>query len=371
VVLAAGATSLLLLCALGYAMGHPQAGANAALRLAWCLVPLVATVDCAAAVARNDPATRPPPGVFAAGLGPVRLSVISALTTAFTCLLGSALALLCFLQLRGDLPGGLPASGAADGLLAAGRPLPVAALLVLLAVVPLVACVTCALMLRPRRTPPEAHPGDDVDGPPAPAPRPGGLPWGVALFALGLTVEAYTGPADRKKDGLPLPSGLADGSAGVLAGWALTALGLAIAGPALTFACGRLLQTRRPSGLRLLAGRILQQEARRIGRPLGVVCAVASGSYAAVTLFAQNQPGAGPMTLLGGVTVAGCTVATLLMAAAQARQSRAHTTAALLRLGAPRGLLRTAVALRTGALLALFAPLTWAVAELAALPLEA
>ncbi len=65
----------------------------------------------------------------------------------------------------------------------------------------------------------------------------------------------------------------------------------------------------------------------------------------------------------------GCTVATLLTAAVEARQSRADTTAALLRLGAPATMLRSAAALRAGALLALFGPLTLMVAELAALPL--
>ncbi len=367
--LASGGTSLLLLCALGYAMGHPQAHGGAALRLAWCLVPLAATVYLAASVARGDPGTRAC-GVFAVGLGPARLMALSALTTAFTCLLGSVLALLCFLQLRGDLSGVLPYAAAADGLLAAGRPLPVAAVLVLLAVVPLTACVTSALALRPRQARDPAAALDDEDHVPPPAARPGGLPWGIALLAVGLTVETYGGDAAPKKSGLPLPGSLADGSLWVLAGWALTALGLALAGPAVTFACGRLLGTRRPGGLRLLAGRILQQEARHVGRPLGVVCAVASGWYAALVLAVRDEPGAGPMTLLGALVVAGCTLTALLMAVVEVRRSRAHTAAALRRLGAPAGVLRTAAALRAGTLLAVFAPLTWIVAELAALPLE-
>jgi hypothetical protein len=62
-------------------------------------------------------------------------------------------------------------------------------------------------------------------------------------------------------------------------------------------------------------------------------------------------------------------VATLLTAAVEARQARAATTAALLRLGAPATMLRSAAAVRAGALLALFGPLTLTVAELAALPL--
>ena len=113
------------------------------------------------------------------------------------------------------------------------------------------------------------------------------------------------------------------------------------------------------------------QEAARIGRPLGVVCAVASGAYAMATLYDPAAPTVGPLTTLGALVVAGCTVATLLTAAVEARQARADTTAALLRLGAPATMLRSAAALRAGALLALFGPLTLIVAELAALPLTA
>lgn len=373
VVLAAGGTGFLLLSALGFAMGHPHEHGTAAVRLAWCIVPVAATIDFAAAVARSDPGTHPVPGVFAAGLGPVRLMAISTLTTVMMCLTGSVLALLLFLQLRGDLLAALPFHGAADGLLAAGRPLPAAALVLLLVLVPVAASVTAALALRPRPgqggvpRPDDAF--DDLDQPPAPTRRPSGLSWGIALFAAGLAVETSMSASARHLAGLRLPRGLAGGSLGVLAGWALTAAGLAVAGPALTFACGRLLQTTRPNGLRLLAGRILQQEARRLGRPLGVVCAVASGSYAAVTLLAGRGPGTGPMVAVGALLVAGCTVGTLLMAAVEARRERARTTAALLRLGAPAGALRTAVALRAGALLVLFVPLTWGVAAVAAVPL--
>jgi len=181
-------------------------------------------------------------------------------------------------------------------------------------------------------------------------------------------VEAYAG---RGPDGggLPLPGGLPTGPAAVLLGWTLTAVGLALAGPGLTHLCGRLLQAVRPGALRLLAGRGLMQEASRIGRPLGVVCAVGSGAYTMARLYDPADPSFGPLTTLGAVVVAGCTVATLLTAAVEARQCRADTTAALVRLGAPAKTLRSAAALRTAALLALFVPLTLLVAELAALPL--
>lgn len=67
--------------------------------------------------------------------------------------------------------------------------------------------------------------------------------------------------------------------------------------------------------------------------------------------------------------VAGCAVATLFTAALETKQARADTTAALLRLGAPASVLRNAALLRAGVLLAVFGPLTWLVAELAAMPL--
>ncbi|MCX5561134.1 hypothetical protein [Streptomyces sp. NBC_00038] len=475
---ASAGTGFLLLCTLGYAMAHPDASAASVLRLIWCVAPLAATVYFAVAVARTDPGTRPRPGLSAIGLGPGRLMAISAVTTALSTTLGSMLALLFFLHLRGDLTG-MPFDGAAAEFLAADRPLPLPGALTLLALVPLAASVASAVVLRPqgatagrgiawltaragvvgsapargaRRTPrhaggaratlrtPGAHDGSsaeegaeaydqngggydgsstpgtvaaafehsathgdlspyDGDGPdsheaphgsgrparlghqgtpthdlslpqlpPVPQTAPGGLPWGAATLAAGLAVETYasrSGPAP----GLALPGAFAGGPVGVLVGWAMTAVGLALAGPAITYACGRLLQAVRPGALRLLAGRVLQAEARRIGQPLGVVCAVASGGYAMATLYTGARPDFGPLTTLGVLVVAGCTVLTLATAAVEARQARADTTAALLRMGAPVTMLRSAAALRVGALLAAFGPLTWAVTELAALPL--
>lgn len=427
VAVASAGTGFLLLCALGYAMGHPDSPAAAALRLAWCATPLAATVYFAVAVARTDPATKPRPGLSAIGLGPGRLMAISATTTALACTLGSMLALLVFLHLRGDLTG-MPFDGAAAEFLASDTPLPLPAALTLLAVVPVAASVAVALTLRPKDTSPKGAPRSygrfgaygrsgtretfgaygrfgahlrtggrtaaaeeapasapeprpeaeptatgtgpvdlDPTRPPAPREVPKGLPWGVAVLAAGLAVEAYANrTADT--DGLSMPGGHAGGPAGVLAGWVLTALGLALAGPGLTHLCGRLLQAVRPGALRLLAGRVLMEEATRIGRPLGVVCAVASGAYAMTALY-DTDAAVGPLTTLGTLLVTGCTVATLCTAAVEARQSRADTTAALVRLGAPATVLRSAAALRAGALLALFVPLTAVIAELAALPL--
>ncbi|WP_019068792.1 hypothetical protein [Streptomyces hokutonensis] len=423
VAVASAGTGFLLLCTLGYAMGHPDSPAAAALRLGWCATPLAATVYFAVAVARTDPATKPRPGLSAIGLGPGRLMAISATTTALACTLGSMLALLFFLHLRGDLTG-MPFDGAAAEFLASDQPLPLPAALTLLALVPVTASVSVALVLRPRDLRPASEKGParsygrfgvqgrpdrretfgaygrfgahlragargsepaeqlaqteqsegadttthDPSRPPAPREAPRGLPWGIAVLAAGLAVEAY---ANRTRDGggLSLPGGLADGPASVLAGWVLTAIGLALAGPGLTHLCGRLLQSVSPGALRLLAGRVLMEEATRIGRPLGVVCAVASGGFAMTALYDADAPAFGPLTTLGLLLVTGCTVATLLTAALEAKHARADTTAALLRLGAPATMLRSAAALRAGALLALFLPLTLFVAELAALPL--
>ncbi|WP_340375626.1 hypothetical protein U5640_11095 [Streptomyces sp. SS7] len=409
---ASAATGFLLLSTLGHALTHPEGSPGSLLRLAWCAVPLATTVHLALAVARTDPGTRPRPGLAAIGLGPARLMAVSATTTALSTLLGSMLALLVFLHLRGDLTG-MPFDGAATDFLAADHPLPLPAALTLLSLVPATASASVALMLCPRDTlvaarrasgvlrarPPwgsaarptagAAPAGADGTGPapdgthapdgtePAPdgaadvpgrPPHPTALPWGAALLATGLAVEGYASRTSTAA-ALPLPTGLPTAPTAVLLGWSLTAIGLALAGPGLTHLCGRLLQTARPGALRLLAGRGLMQEAARIGSPLGVVCAVASGAYAVAALYDPADPSSGPLTTLGAAVVVCCTVATLLTTAVEARQARADTTAALLRLGAPGKTLRTAAVLRAAALLSLFTPLTLMVAELASLPL--
>lgn len=335
------------------------------LRLLWCFVPLAATVQFAVAVARADPSTRPRPGLSSVGLGPVRLSALAAVSTAVSTTLGSMVALLFFLHLRGDLTG-MPFDGGAAEFLGAGSPLPLAAALMLLALVPVAASTASALALRSRPDPArDAFGSEEL---PEPAPAPAGLPWGVALTAAGLAVEAI---ASRGTAGsaFPLPGRYDSTPVAVLIGWTFTAVGLAMAGPSLTHLCGRALQAVRPGAVRLLAGRVLMNEARRIGRPLGVVCAVLSAAIAASALYGGDERPYGPLTALGAVLVLGCTTATLLTSALEAKHARAHTVEALLRMGAPAATLRRATALRAGALLALFAPLTWVIAQLAALPL--
>lgn len=445
---ASAGTGFLLLSALGYAMSHPDSPAAATLRLAWCAPPLAATIHLAVAVARTDPGTRPRPGLAAAGLGPGRLMLVSATTTALSCLLGSMLALLVFLHLRGDLTG-MPFDGDASQFLAADSPLPLPAALTLLALTPALASAAVALLLRPKLAAPAARkakarphgrfgvsgrsadretfgaygrfgarlrdavrggattpdtasagrpPGQNDGAPqasaidPAPAPAeedgsrqapddlthfpvprkpPAGLPWGITILTAGLAVETYAGRVTAD-DTLALPTALPTGPTAVLVGWVLAAVGLALAAPGLTHLCGRVLQAVRPGPLRLLAGRGLMAEAIRIGRPLGVVCAVAAAVYALAPRPDSAATAAiGPLSALGATVVAGATVTTLFMAALEARQARADTTAALLRLGAPTAMLRSAAALRAGVLLAVFGPLTLIVAELAALPLAA
>ncbi|WP_267244586.1 hypothetical protein [Streptomyces sp. PR69] len=373
---ASAGVGFLLLCAMAHALAHPGEPSASLLRLLWCAVPLAATVYLAVAVARTDPGTRPRPGLSAIGLGPVRLTAIAATTTALSTGLGSMAALLVFLQLRGDLTA-LPFDGAAGRLLAAGVPLPVGAALTLLAVTPAVSSAAAALALRPRRV----RPGEetDPDRPGAPPTAPTGLPWGVALIAAGLAVEVYAGREATAAGGaaasappLALPGHFDGSPAGVLAGWALTALGLALMGPGLTHQCGRILQGVHPGPTRLLAGRLLMEDARRVGRPLGVVCAVAAGGVAAWNLYATGATGPrpfGPLTALGAALVVTCTTATLLTAALESRTTRGRTAECLREQGAPAGLLRNAGVVRAGVLLAVFAPLTWTVATLAAFPL--
>ncbi|MFJ4380279.1 hypothetical protein ACIP28_18770 [Streptomyces albidoflavus] len=365
---ASAGTGFLMLSALSHALAHPGA-AGALLRLAWCVVPLTATVYFAVAMARNDPATRPREGLSSVGLGSAALAGLAAASTALSSLLGSVVALLFFLHLRGDLTG-LPFDGAAAGMLAADQPLPLAAVLTLLAIVPAVASLATAVALRPRAGRPA--PTAPQTEPPTPLPVPSGLPWGVALLATGLAVESWAAGGTSRDGGVPLPGGVESGALGGVLGWLLTALGLALAGPGLTHLCGRVLQSAKPGAVRLLAGRGLQEEATRIGRPFGVVCAVASGALASATLYGAGTgtSPAGPLTALGGVLVAGCALATLLSAGVEARRSRASANAALLRLGAPASALRNAAALRAVTLIAVFVPLTWAVATLAAAPLR-
>ncbi|WP_086718786.1 hypothetical protein, partial [Streptomyces angustmyceticus] len=328
--LAAAGTGFLMLSTLGHAAGHPSAAEESLVRLLWCTAPLAATAQFAVSTARTDPAARLQRGMTAAGLGPLRLTLLATVSTALTCVLGVLAALLAFLRLRGDLGGPSAVRFNAD-LLGTGRPLPLVGALLLLATVPLTAAVATAVALRPRHEAGDA----EAESRPRIAP-PSGLPWGIAMAAAGLAIEAYTSRAPGTHGGLlPLPGRLVGSPPGVLAGWALSAFGLVLAGPGLVHLCGRLLCAGRPGALRLLSGRVLQEESHRLGRPLGVLCAVGSAAYAAMKVYeASPSRPFGPLTAVGAAVVLACVTASALTAALESRSARAHTTAALRRLGA-------------------------------------
>lgn len=357
---ASAGTGLLLLAALGYALGHPHRPADAAARLAWCAVPVVVTVQFAVAAGRAVPARWPRSGLAAVGLGRAGVALLAASATALTCAVGSVVALLSFLHLRGDLTG-LPFHGAASDLLGGGEPLPLAGALTLLALVPVSAAVVGAARLWPPRT---------VSTAPAAAPRkvsaadpPGGLPWGVALTAVGLAAEVAA-PHGHE---VPLPGGLGAVAPLALGGWLVTCAGMVLAGPGLVHACGRLLAAFRPGALRLLAGRALQEEAGAIGRPLGALCATATAALAAYDLHRGGRP-LGPLAALAAVLIVVCVFATAGTALLEARRGREPAMTALRQVGASPALLRGAVALRAGVLLAAAVPLTALVAALTTIP---
>jgi hypothetical protein len=193
---------------------------------------------------------------------------------------------------------------------------------------------------------------------------PAGLPWGVALSSVGLAVQAGAPHGDA----LPLPSGLGSVSSATVAGWLLTCAGMVLAGPGLTHLCGRLLTVHRPGALRLLAGRALQQEARSVGRPLGLLCATATAAFAGYGLRHDAGHGLGPVTSFAAALIAVCVLAIAAIALVEARNARARSTAALRGIGAPPSLLRGAVALRAGVVLAVAVPLTVLVAAFATVP---
>jgi hypothetical protein len=350
VVAAATATGLLLLSSLGWALAHPQQGtSDAMVRLAWCVVPVVVTVQLAVAVGRTQPAGWPRSGLSAVGLGRTGLVLLSAVTTAVVCAVGSVLALLVFLQLRGDVAG-VAFDGVGPGLLAADKPLPLAGAVTLLALVPVAVAVTTAARLRPENAP--AH---DV---------PGGLPWGVALTAVGLAVEV-TATQGRA---LPLPSGLGSIPPGAVAGWTLALAGMMLAGPGLMHACGRLLASCRPGALRLLAGRALQYEARGIGRPLGLLSATTAAGLAAYGFQHDAGHPLGPVTLFAATLIALCVLATSALALWQTKHARTDAAVALRDIAASPALLRGALALRATVILAALLPATALIATLSSVP---
>ncbi|MEV6105758.1 hypothetical protein AB0M28_13725 [Streptomyces sp. NPDC051940] len=339
--------------------------------LLWCVVPMLAAVHFAVAVARADPYARPSRGMSAVAFGPVNVPLLAAVSTLVSCLLGSSVALLLFLHLRGEIAG-LPFDGAAARMLGAGGSLPLAAALTLLFSLPVAAAAASAYSLRPAHTKAAPRPAAEADrAEPLALPTPSDLPWGAAMAATGLAIGAYASRSTDTAAALTLPGGFGHVPPAVLGSWGLIALGMVLAGPGLAHLAGRALCVLRPGAVRLLAGRGLQEEARRIGRPLGALAAVVAGVLVAAQLRAAEDGGRlGPIAATGALIVVACAAATTLMAALEMRRARRDTTAALLRLGTSRNTLRAAAALRVAALAAVFLPLAVVVAQLAALPLR-
>lgn len=77
----------------------------------------------------------------------------------------------------------------------------------------------------------------------------------------------------------------------------------------------------------------------------------------------------GPLTWPAALLVTLCAAATLLTSVVEARRGRASGRTALLDLGAPSNVLRSAASLRATALLAVCLPLSWGVAQLTSLAL--
>ncbi|MFC8723378.1 hypothetical protein [Kitasatospora sp. NPDC057198] len=355
---AAAVVAALLLRALGRALNGT--GGNLE-RLLWCLPPLAAVAWFAAAAARAVPAQHPEriTGLTAAGAGPARIRLLVAGEIALACALGSAFTLLLFLILRNDIAG--PSLAPDIGM---GVPLPPAAPVALLAVLPLVAGVSAACAVRF----PEGLPGRPAE--PARARYTALrllLPAPVLLAGLGLELYGLRPDATDAERTLALPGGLPATSPALLTGWVLAALALALwTGPLLALA-GRLLALRRPEPPRLLAGRGLTAQARGLGTPLAVLTAALALVLVAWRGWARTGTEVPALTLVEGALVVACAVAALAARLHELRADRRPTLDALDRLGAPSGLLARTVALRalaaaavlllTGGLTVLLCPL--------------
>ncbi|RKE21389.1 hypothetical protein [Streptomyces sp. TLI_171] len=335
---AAAVVAALLLRALGRAL----TGTGGSLeRLLWCLPPLAAVAWFAAVTARAVPAQHPEriTGLTAAGAGPVRIRLLVAGEIALACALGSAFTLLLFLVLRNDIAG--PSLAPDIGM---GVPLPAAAPVTLLAVLPAVAGVSAAAALRF----PEGLPGRPAEPVrPVWTARRLALPAPLLLAGLGLELYGLRPNATDAERTLDLPGGLPATSPALLAGWTLATLALALwTGPLLALA-GRLLALRQPAPLRLLAGRGLTAQARRLGAPLAVLTAIVVLILVAWRNWARTGAEIPALTLVETVLVLACAIAALTARLLELRADRRPALATLTRLGTPPGLLTGVVALRT------------------------
>ncbi|MEU9078701.1 hypothetical protein [Kitasatospora sp. NPDC048538] len=338
--LAAGLVAAFLLRSLGRAMSDPDGGTDALARLLWCLPPLAAVGWFAAVAARAVPARRPEriTGLRTAGAGSGRIRALIAGEVALACTLGSVLTLLLFLVLRNDIAG---PSLAPD--LGMGVPLPAAAPVTLLALVPLTAGIAAACAVPLDETLPGRRTG----------PRTGfgalriALPIGLAVIGLALELIALRPGAAADGRPIHLPAGLGTTSTAALGGWAASALGLALlTGPLLSWT-GRLLAAGRPTPLRLLAGRGLTAQARRLGPPLAVLTLALALVLTTIRYWIGTPGSADALPAVEACLVLGCAGAAVAARLAEVRTDRRDVTDALLRLGTPPRLLFGAIALRT------------------------
>ncbi|MFF3007490.1 hypothetical protein ACFVTF_32375 [Kitasatospora sp. NPDC057940] len=339
-VLAAAVVSAFLLRSLGRAMSDPLGGEDALVRLLWCLPPLAAVAWFAAVAARAVPAQRPEriTGLRAAGAGSGRIRALIAGEVVLACTLGSALTLLVFLVLRNDIAG--PALAADLGM---GVPLPAVAPVALLALVPLTAGIAAACAVPPTEYLPgsRTHRGTGFGALRVALP--------VGLTVTGLALELIALRPGAAADGRPihLPAGLGSTSTAALGGWAASAVGLALlTGPLLSWT-GRLLALGRPTPLRLLAGRGLTAQARRLGPPLAVLTLALALVLTTIRYWIGTPDSADVLPAVEACLVLGCAAAAVAARLAEVRTDRRDVTDVLLRLGTSPRLLFGAVALRT------------------------
>ncbi|MFX4291364.1 hypothetical protein [Streptomyces bohaiensis] len=351
---AAGGAGFLLLAALAHAAAAPENAAQGLALLAWSALPVAATAQLAASVARADPVSEPRSALDAVSLGVSRQRTHAALSTTLAAGTGTLLALLLFLQLTGRLGSAAFFDGAVLGLPADGGRVPLGGALTLLVLVPVIVALAAALAV------PDREGGATT----------GALPWGAALVAAGAAVSGYAAAvSDGGRASLPGPLG--DVPSGVPAGWGLSLAGVMLASPGLTRAASRLLTLGSPGALRLLAGRSLQKEAGRLGMQLGTVAVTLAALFVVAGLGPADSGSApfGVLGALGAVVVLVAVGGAALTTAATLRSARAPVTRTLRELGASPRLLRRTRLVRAGALFAVFAPLTWSTALLLALPL--
>ncbi|WP_051711325.1 hypothetical protein [Streptomyces sp. NRRL S-350] len=337
--LAAAVVAAFLLRSLGRAMSDPHGGADPLVRLLWCLPPLAAVAWFAAVAARSVPARRPEriAGLTAAGAGSRRIRTLIAGEVALACTLGSVLTLLVFLVLRNDIAG--PTLGPDLGM---GVPLPAAAPVTLLALVPLTAGLAAACAVPATEHLPRGRTRH----------RTGFGVWRIALpiglGVIGAALELIALRPGAAADGRPihLPAGLGTTSTAALGGWAAGALGLALlTGPLLAWA-GRLLALGRPTPLRLLAGRGLTAQAPRLGAPLAVLTLAVALVLTTIRYWIGTPGSADALPAVEACLVIGCATAAVIARLAEIRTDRRDVSDALLRLGASPRLLFGAVALR-------------------------